>query len=301
MAILDFFTMKRPPGLKADTAPDFFSDQVSEARRFFLDLNPPRSLALAVVCGGLERTRPDYQIRRETFSFYSLEYVVRGRGVVKLQSRSQALQPGRVFSYGPGVSQEIASDTAEPLVKYFLDFTGHQAKALLVSCGLAPGRVSQVFPPTELQSLFDELIHCALKASRWSATLCNTLLGCLALKIRDSRAPLEGAEELAFNTYQACRQHLQHHFQRLRTIEQASAECHVNNAYLCRLFRRYDHQSPYQFLLRLKLNHAAQRLQQPGTLVKQAAEAAGFEDPFHFSRAFKRTLGLSPGQFRRLR
>ena len=76
-------------------------------------------------------------------------------------------------------------------------------------CGLAAGRVSQVFPPTELQGLFDELIHCALKASRWSTNLCNSLLNCLALKIRDSRAPVDGTEELAFSTYQACRQHLQ--------------------------------------------------------------------------------------------
>lgn len=301
MSILDFFPVKRPPASKTDTAPDFFSLQVSEARRFYLDLHRLRNRRVAVVCAGLERTRSDYRIQRHTFPFYSIEYVVRGQGTVKLRGRTQALQPGRVFSYGPGVSQEIASDRAEPLVKYFVDFTGPKAKALLAGCGLAAGRVSQVFPPTELQGLFDELIHCGLKATRGSLALCDSLLGCLALKVRDSRAPLGGAEQLAFSTYQACRQHLQQHFRRLKTLEQASAECHVNNAYLCRLFRRYDRQSPYQFLLRLKLNQAAERLQQPGALVKQAAEAAGFEDPFHFSRAFKRTFGLSPDQFRRWR
>ena len=182
-----------------------------------------------------------------------------------------------------------------------MDFTGSQSSALLAGCGLAAGRVSQVFPPTELQSLFDELIHCGLKASRGSPALCDSLLRCLALKLRDSHAPVAGAEQLAFSTYQTCRQHLQQHFRRLKTLEQASAECHVNQAYLCRLFRRYDRQSPYQFLLRLKLNPAAELLHQPGALVKQAAEAAGFEDPFHFSRAFKRMFGLPPDEFRRLR
>jgi AraC-like DNA-binding protein len=54
-------------------------------------------------------------------------------------------------------------------------------------------------------------------------------------------------------------------------------------------------------LLRLKMNHAAERLHQPGVLVKQVAEEAGFSDPFHFSRAFKSALGLSPDAFRRLR
>lgn len=301
MPILDFFIVKRPPALKIDTAPEFFSVQVSEARRFYLDLQPSRNRSVAVVCGGLERTRSDYRIQRRTFPFYSIEYVVRGRGTVILRGRTHMLEPGRVFSYGPAVEQQIASDAAEPLVKYFVDFSGAKAKALLAGCGLAAGGVSQVFPPTELQVLFDELIHCGLKATRGSSALCDRLLECLALKIREAHAPLDETEHRAFSTYQSCRQHFQQHFKRLKTLEQASAECHVNNAYLCRLFRRYDRQSPYQFLLRLKLNQAAERLQQPGTLVKQAAEEAGFEDPFHFSRAFKRTFGLSPEEFRRWR
>ena len=270
--------MKQAPRLKADAAPEFFSRQVFAARRFYLD-----------------------QIQRETFPFYSIEYVARGRGTVKLGGREQTLQPGRLFSYGPGVRHEIASDPADPLFKYFVDFTGRQSKALLSACGLAPGRVSQVFPPTELEALFDELIHCGLKGTRHGAELCDRLLECLALRIKDARAPVEGVEQLAFNTYQRCRQHVQQHFRRLRTLEEISTEGHVNNAYLCRLFRRYDNQTPYQFLLRLKMNLAAERLQQPGVLVKQVAEEAGFADPFHFSRAFKRVFGLSPDGFRRLR
>jgi AraC-like DNA-binding protein len=53
--------------------------------------------------------------------------------------------------------------------------------------------------------------------------------------------------------------------------------------------------------MRLKMNLAAERLQQPGTLVKQVAERAGFDDPFHFSRAFKSVFGVAPDIFRRLR
>ena len=286
---------------RAQTAPAFFSEQVSEARRFYLDLNPPKGSSLAVVCGGVEHTRSDYRIFRETFPFYSLEYVARGRGTVRLDEVAHALQAGRVFSYEPGIRHEITSDPAEPMVKYFIDFAGTRARGLLTSCGLKPGSVGQVFPPNELQGVFDELIHCALRGTRHSATLCEQLLRCLLLKMADSRAPVEGAEKLAYSTYQQCRQHIKQHFKRLKNLEQVSAECHVNDAYLCRLFRRYDRQSPYQYLVWLKMNHAAEQLQQPGALIKQVAEANGFEDQFHFSRAFKRVFGVSPAAFRRMR
>jgi AraC-like DNA-binding protein len=281
--------------------PEFFSSDVSVARRFYLDLNPSKTKPLVVVCGGLEHCTPDYAVRRDSFPFYSIEYVARGHGTLKLKGRKFSLQPGRLFSYGPGIPHHINGEMANLLVKYFVDFTGTRAMKLLRSCGLSPGQVSEIFPVNILQPIFDELIQAGLQARRENAGLCAKLLECLALRIATARAPLEGAESLAFTTYQQCCQHIKQHGLRLRSLEQIARECHVSSAYLCRLFRRYDNQSPYQYLLRLKMNHAAERLQTPNALVKQVAEEAGFNDPFHFSRVFTSVFGLSPTAFRGLR
>jgi AraC-like DNA-binding protein len=292
---------KSAVNLKAPAVPDFFSPHVAGARRFYLDLNPSPNRALNLVCGGVEHCTADYAIHRRTFPFHSIEYVICGRGTVKLRNRLHPLQPGSIFSYGPGLDHDIASDPAEPLVKYFVDFSGRKAATLLRLCSLAGGCVSRVFPANELQAVFDELIHCGLKGTRYNALAGEKLLECLALKIAGSRAPLDGPETPAFATYQRCRQHIQQYFRRLKTLRQIGAECRLNHSYLCRLFRRYDHQSPYQYLLRLKMNLAADLLQQPAILVKQVANETGFGDPFHFSRAFKAVFGLSPDAFRRLR
>lgn len=281
--------------------PGFFSPHVSEARRFYLDLNPAKSQALAVVSGGSEHCTSDYAIHRPTFPFCSIEFVARGHGSVKLNGREHPLQPGRLFSYGPGVRHDIASDPADPLVKYFVGFAGTRARQLLRDCHLPAGSVLRIFPPNEVQNIFDELIYAGQRGSRHSSELCAKLVECLVLKIAEARAPLGGAETLSFTTYQQCRQHIQEHFQRLKTLRQIAEECHLDGAYLCRLFQRYDDQSPYQFLMRLKMNLAAERLQQPGALVKQVAEQTGFGDPFHFSRAFKSVFGLAPDDFRKLR
>jgi AraC-like DNA-binding protein len=161
--------------------------------------------------------------------------------------------------------------------------------------------VAHVFPPDTLSALFDELIHNGLRLGSGNAELCARLLECLALKIAATNAPLKDAESLAFATYRHCRQHVELKFLELHTLEQIAAECHADKAYLCRLFRRYDHQSPYQYLLRLKMNHAAERLQRSPALIKQVAAETGFADPFHFSRVFHRILGISPAAFRALR
>jgi len=284
-----------------DVAPAFFSPDVATARRFYLDLNPPKRQKLAVVCGGLEYCAAHYAIHRADFPFSSIEYVARGSGELKLDGRAYALRAGRVFSYGPGVPHDIIGASENPFVKYFVDFTGKNAVRLLRSCGLPPGTVRQVFPPHALSPLFDELIQSGLSGGHGNAELCARLLECLALKLAGAIAPLEERETLAFTTYQRCRRHIEQHFLRLRTLEEVAGECHANKAYLCRLFHSYDHQSPYQYLLRLKMNHAAECLQKAGLLVKQAAHQVGFTDPFHFSRVFRSVLGVSPSAFRRLR
>jgi len=290
-----------PPPARSRPEPEFFSPQVAEARRFYLNLQPPRDISLAVVCGGLEHCAKDYQIRRDSFPFYSIEYVARGRGEVKLKEQTVKLQPGRLFAYGPNVPHHITGHADDPLVKYFVDFTGTDVQALFRISRLGPGQATEVFPANALQPLFDEIIQIGLQGRHGGSVLCAKLLECLALRMADARAPMTSMETLAFSTYQQCRHHIERHFLRLKTLKQVATECHANNAYLCRLFRRYDRQSPYQYLLRLKMNYAAERLQLPGVLVKQVAEEAGFTDPFHFSRVFTSVFGLSPTGFRGLR
>ena len=286
---------------QAAKTPDFFSAQVSSARRFYLNLQPPRGTKLAVVCGGVEHCAPDYEIRRETFPFYSIEYVARGEGSLKLGRRSHKLHPGIIFAYGPGVGQHITSNPHKPLVKYFVDFAGTQSAQWIRQSGLAPGKVSQVFPPNEIQPLFDELIRNGQRGTRHAPELCRQLLGCLGVKLLEARAPVQGADSLAFATYQHCRQLVAEQFHRLRTLEQIARECHLDTTYLCRLFKRFDQQSPYQFLTRVKMNAAAAQLQQPGALVKNVAADLGFSNPFHFSRVFKSVFAVAPETFRKLR
>jgi AraC-like DNA-binding protein len=67
---------------------------------------------------------------------------------------------------------------------------------------------------------------------------------------------------------------------------------------VCRLFRRFQGTSPYQYLLRRKMILAAEYLFETGGLVKEAAQCVGFADPYHFSRCFKAVHGVSPNQLR---
>lgn len=292
--------MKHTTGHPGDV-PDFFSTQVLEARRFYLDTYSRARRPLTVVCGGCEHCESSYEIDRAGFPFYSIEFVARGKGSLTLKAADYALFPSIVFSYGPRIAHRITTDTRDPLVKYFVDFTGPNARKMLAKYGLAPGNVVQVTAPEAILRIFDDLIKNGETDSRYTPLLCATIVQQLVLKIAETAVAEQVHTTAAFSTYQSCREFIRKNCLALKGLGDVAEQCRVDAAYLCRLFKRFDTQSPYQYLMRLKMNAAAQRLQAPGTLVKEVAYELGFSDPFHFSRAFKKVFGVSPDAFKRLR
>ncbi|HVS72072.1 MAG TPA: AraC family transcriptional regulator [Phycisphaerae bacterium] len=284
--------------------PDYFSLQITEARRFYLPPQPPAPTrqrpGLSVICCGGEHCSPDYRIIRREFPQLSIEFVAGGEGTLLIAGRSHRLVPGAIFAYGPGVPHEIhAAAAGRPLVKYFLGLQGPEARRLLHAPAPEPGQIVQTAAPDDLLHLWEELISAGLRETPFRERSCAALAEHLLLRIAESALPLGTIGTEAFGTYQRCRHYIETHYPALRGLHEIGAACALDPAYICRLFARYDHQSPWQYALRLKMRAALERLQTPGTLVQDVAAQVGFSDPFQFSRTFRRVFGISPRNFAR--
>ncbi len=279
--------------------PAFVSRQVVSASRYFLDLRPDTHRPLTVVCGGEELVQPDYLVERDDFPYYCLEFVAAGRGTVRLGRRKEPLTLGSVFAYGPGISHAIATDRRRRLRKYYVDFAGRAGLTWLRSAGLPPGSHLTVSHPREVREIFDLLQQCGVGQSTHSQALCTQLLGVLLTKISERALPRNSGDIEARATFERFRHFLTAARQRLMSIEMAAKEFGISTAYACRLFQRFDAASPYQYLLRQRMNLAADLLTHERLQVKQAAARLGFADQYQFSRAFKRVTGVSPQAFQR--
>lgn len=275
--------------------PAFVSRQVTDARRFYLDLNPPASTPLAVVCGGWERCAPDYRISRRDLPYFCLEYVADGQGELVLGNEKRPLRRGVVFAYGPGHLHSITTDPEQTLSKYYVDFTGAASTRLLHENGMNPGVCLEAGDPERIELAFARLIEAGSHHGPNQARIVMLQLEILLLEIAGTRiaSPAQGQ---SYQTFLRCRDYLDAHYLELGTAEEAAAACHLDPAYLSRLFAKYARESPYRYLLRKKMTHAADLLDGGRSIVREVASSLGM-DPFHFSRVFKRVFGMSPSAF----
>ena len=68
--------------------------------------------------------------------------------------------------------------------------------------------------------------------------------------------------------------------------------------YFSELFKRSLHFSPYQYVLRRRIEHARKLLHKPRVTVFEATVRSGFSDESHFTKIFRRVVGVTPTGYR---
>jgi AraC family transcriptional regulator len=275
------------------------STQVSGSRYFFLGLAGTERAGVIPAYGGFEQCDPDYVVQRSQFEFRALELVVAGEGAVRLNGVEHPLRPGSLFHYDRTTRLEIRADPARPMAKYFLCLTGARAAARLRAAGIRPAGLVHLAMFTEVQRVWEDLIreggHHRATAARIAAALAEVLL----LKIEDLAGSSGRTGAAAEEAFLRCRGAIEAQAARLATLGDITRAVGVEASHLCRLFRRFQGLSPYQYLLHRKMALAAELLMDPNTLVKEAAAHVGFADPYHFSRCFKKVHRVAPKDFQR--
>jgi AraC-like DNA-binding protein len=274
-----------------------FSTQVHDAR--YAWFKPSLHTDLRILSAGFERCNPDYVVLRRKFPYHSIEYVASGHGELVLDGHSYQLRPGSMFCYGQGIEHHISTDPRQPLVKYFVMFSGREALALLKAGNLRPGRIVQTLEIDVFCHLFDQILAEGDAHHVSASEICCSYLRILLMKGTAALVPGALGAAAPDPAFVRSREYIDAHFIRLRSLAEIADELHLRPERMCRLFKQYGQPSPFQYLTRRKMNRAAELLTSEPLSIKAVAYTIGYEDPYHFSRLFKASFGCSPLEFAR--
>jgi AraC-like DNA-binding protein len=237
---------------------------------------------------GLERGRTPFAVIQHTLS---------GAGRLQYERRFHTIGPGETMLVVIPHRHQYWIEDGERWEFFWLAVTGQEALRLYRAICAAVGPVFQLRSEAvaRLAAISLELTDGKAKgageasALAYAATMAiyDDLLG------GEGVARTERGEAVA-RALAYVRSHLHEPFD-VQTLADAAG---LSRAHFSRLFTSCEGVPPAEYVLNERMRRAARLLVSGQVSIKQISGDCGFDDPNYFAKAFRRTFGASPTEFR---
>lgn len=251
--------------------------------------------------GGIDPAKPDHHYGPGERSGYMLHLILSGKGVFISNGNEYHLQAGNIFYCQPGVLVNMIADHDDPWTTMWIRFTGDYVKLLMDTVSLTDE--SPVFTVTEAPIVKDEIEN-ILKISRldhtqdldYAAQLLS-LINALRTTFNKSNSSNSNPQKILILK---ATQYIRNNYDTPITITDVVNYLGIDRTYLFRIFKMYLQVSPKTYLTTTRLHAAKDMLIKSDTSIKFIALSCGYTNYVHFSKAFRKYVGMAPSQFKNM-
>jgi AraC family transcriptional regulator, arabinose operon regulatory protein len=227
-------------------------------------------------------------------------YCVRGGGWCEMAGRRHTVHEGDLLVVPLGQPHAYGAAEGKPWTIHWFHAVGDLIPEYLRNLGVSGEKpVVWIGEDLRLIALFEELQeviehdYAYIDLLHASQALAHLLSLMVRLRHERGRGSLEAEQKVA-QSVAYMKQHLD---QALRVCTLA-ALANLSPSRFTEVFREQTGSSPHQYLNRLRVHQACQLLDSTGLSLKEIAAGLGYQDQFHFSRAFKAVQEMSPSEYR---
>lgn len=254
---------------------------------------------------GWEQCEPLHSYGPSTRNHYLFHYVISGTGtLMSTDSRgvtnTYRIKSGEGFLICPKQINTYCADEHHPWEYTWVEFDGLRVKEALELAGLTSDNPIYHSNAKDISAeLKNELLYIAGHSDQSPFHLIGHLYLFLDFLTRSSasRKVIKGGKLQDFYIREAT-SFIEQNFQNDITIEDIAAFCNLNRSYFGKIFRDAVGKSPQEFLISYRMTKGAELLKLTDLAIKDISNAVGYPSQLHFSRAFKKTYGISPREWR---
>ncbi len=237
-----------------------------------------------------------YQIARRNFPFYIFEYIMEGRGSLRVEDQHFIPEKGDVYIIPPATDHEYHSSSEHPWTKVFFNAGGPILRQMLESYDLSGSILFRKMPQSVLD-LFEDGVQSIAQSPADALKLGPVYLLRIIMEIS------EHYKKQCCNysdTAIAIRHFLDDHVYKPGiSLQEIAEQIHYSPSQIIRIFQKDFHMTPYAYLLNRKIEIAQVILRNSSIPIKKVSFQLGFSDVYYFSNLFKKKTGVSPLHFRR--
>ena len=232
--------------------------------------------------------------RRKDSNFLSVEYIYEGEFLIRCGRNAYVAEAGDLFLLHPGNDNDLLSCPDSNCRKAGIILLGIRLPEILKLLHLEHVETVHM-PVTRWDDLFLQMkkslfrIRTHPDARQRLSGLVFELLTTISDLYKTAAIPAEIAEARVF---------MEKNFSRSFKMEFLAEDAGMSLPTFNLYFQKSFHTTPYQYLIRTRLLHAAHLLEGSRKPIKEIANLSGYGTPSHFSTEFARYYGCSPCQFR---
>ena len=244
--------------------------------------------------GFYPEARYHYKERHEGLSENILLYCVEGSGYVEVNERQIQLTEQTAFCLPAYIPHRYFADNSDPWSIFWIHFS-------LVDNNFFPFETLTSIKSHERHHLvehhFGELFSLCEKEYNFGNALCASKLLQLVLCEIYFLQDYQVTDQQNILLNKATR-YLHLHLQDPLSLADIADYLGISTSYLSLIFNKYHQKGPIDFLLDLRVEQACKLLRTRGLKTYEIAKAVGYDDPYYFSRMFKKKIGISPKDFK---
>ncbi|MCP3777712.1 MULTISPECIES: AraC family transcriptional regulator [unclassified Paenibacillus] len=267
---------------------------------YFTATELEKSSAVWPVRLGMDISKTSYHVGPKAVPYFYLIFVLEGQAEFIYKQQKYRVQKSDLFCFFPHLAHEYYTDQEHPLQKVWIAFEGPKSLALLERIGINPSTPLMANATSEeILRLISNLFSIVHDNSRQGSDLAR-LITLHQIFEELSRNTSDVLRNFVCSDYwlQQGKDYIEMHYCDRVTIEQIAEHVGVDRAHFSRKFHSTFLISPAKYLQNLKINEAKRLLEQTTYNLSIIAQSIGYTDMSTFSKAFKKTAGIPPREYR---
>ncbi len=240
-----------------------------------------------------------FRNREKGIKEHILIYCIDGHGYIKVKGQITKLQKGCYFIIQNGLAHSYWASKSAPWSIYWLHFGGKKSNHFSAYFNqekkIQPSKDSRIDFRIQLFKEALTILESGFTKENieytnlWLHSLLATFFYVNSFRAAKGFQGKDPVEQAIF--------YMQEKTSEILKISNIANEVNLSESHFSKLFRNKTGSSPMEYFINLKMQEAIRLLSNKSMRIKEVAYQLGYNDPFYFSRIFRKYTGFTPFSF----
>lgn len=240
--------------------------------------------------------KPSYGVQRNVFSSYLLIVMLTGTLAYQTRKKQGVVRAGQALLIDCNAPHFYAAQGKCSFT--FVHFAGAQSQELYEEIERVAGNMVPLTTPNMLHESIGQMLSSLQEEQRLNEAEASAMIYAMLMKLLEE-CGASGTGGSGNPVIDRAITYIQAHLMEKLSVEEIAASAGYSASYFSHLFASETGMSPYQFVMKSRVEQAQQLLKTTRLAVQEIAFQCGFNSAANFCYTFRRLTGISPHEYRK--